>query len=158
MTASAARLAASAPMPSHTRTNSSFSKKRKRRPSTSFSLILQSRTNVRTSRSSAATIATLDISVTLEPVHRPPQRALDGNDLPAQFALCLVRAGEHFFLAHPHRIDCGAWLAMQHAPRNRLINHPSSKGKNVWQPYLRRGQPRDFPQRIQNLLERQILT
>src|SRR5579864_9102336 len=121
ITASAALLAASAPIPPQTRTKSSFSKKRNRRPPTSFWLNSHPLIRGRTSRSSAATMATLDISVTPEPLHRPPQRSVHRHNFPAQFALRLAGAGKHFFPAHAYCIHRGARLAVQHASGDRLV-------------------------------------
>src|SRR5713226_10075394 len=133
ITASAARRAASAPIPPQTSTMSPFSKKRKFRPAYSFSLTRHSFTRGRTSRSSAATMATLDISVALKPLHRPPQCRIDRDDLPAQFPLRLVGTGKHFLLAHAHGVDRGTRLAMQHAPRDRFIHHACGKGEHIRQ-------------------------
>src|SRR5208337_81680 len=116
-TASAARRAASAPIPPQTRTMSSFSKNRKRLPPASFSLTRHSLIRGRTSRSSAATMAILDISVDIpvvpEPLYRPPQGTFHRHDLPPQFPLRLGGTGKHFFLPHAHCIDGGPGLAVQ---------------------------------------------
>src|SRR5580658_5095405 len=123
ITASAARRAASAPIPPQTNTRSSFSKKRNRRPFTSFSLTRHSLIRGRTSRSSAATIATLDIAIAPEPLDRAPQCSLHRHDLPPQFALCLAGTGKHFLFAHAHRVHGGARLAIEHSPANRFVYH-----------------------------------
>src|ERR1017187_307388 len=157
ITASAALRAASAPIPPQTSTKSSFSKKRKRRPPTSFSMTRHSLISGPTSRSSAATMATLDISVALEPLHRPPQCPFDRHDLPAQFALRLAGTGKHLFPSHANRVHSGARLAVQHTPGNRLVNYSRGKGEHVGQLHLRRRQPRDLSKLVQNLLQRKIL-
>ena len=76
MTASHALRAASAPIPPHTSTARPFSKNLKFRPSYSRSLIRQRLTSGQTSRSSAATIATLivGIAIILKPLNRAAKR------------------------------------------------------------------------------------
>src|SRR5438477_3895180 len=121
MTASAARRAGSLPIPPQTNTASPFSKNRNRRPSCSRSLTRQPFTSGRTSLSNAATIATLNIPVRLEPLHRPPQRVFHRNNLPSQFALGLVGGRKHHLASHAHRIDRRPRLAFEQAPRHHLV-------------------------------------
>src|SRR5258708_901937 len=137
MTASAARRAASAPIPPQTTTTSPFSKKRKLRPPFSFSLQRQSLTRGRTSRSSAATTATLDISVVSKPCDCPAQCIFNRNDLPPQLACSLVGAGKHLLLPHAHCVDGSAWLAPQQPPGNGFIDDSSGKRKEIRQLDLR---------------------
>src|SRR5579864_6745370 len=137
MTASAARRAASLPMPPQTTTASPFSKNRNLRPPCSRSLTRQLFTNGPTSLSSAATIATLDIPVRPEPLHRAPQRAFHWNDLPSQFTLGLVGTGKHHLAPHAHGIDRRPRLTLQQTARNHLVDNASGKGKKVRQFYAR---------------------
>src|ERR1700683_2500 len=147
-TASAARRADSAPIPPQTNTRSSFSKNRNRRPFTSLSFTRHSRIRGRTSRSSAATIATLDIAIAPEPFDRAPQCSLDWHDLPPQFALCLAGTGKHFLFAHAHRVHGGARLAMQYSPGDRFVDHSRRQGEDIRQLQSWRGQPRDLPELV----------
>src|SRR3982074_800230 len=157
MAASVARRAASTPMPPQTRTISPFSKKRKLRPLYSLLLMRQCRTSGSTSRSSAATMATLGISVRPKPLHRAPQGAFYRDDLPAQFAFRFSGAGKHFFPAHANRVDGGSGLAIQYPAGDGFVNHPGGKSKYIRQLHFRRGQSGDAGQLIENLFQRQIL-
>src|SRR5258708_24215176 len=145
-------------MPPQTRTISPFSKKRKLRPMCSLSVVRQCRTSGNTSRSSAATIATLGIPIRPKPLHRAPQRTFYQDDLPAQFALCLVGAGKHLFPAHANRIDSGSRLAMQYPTGNCFINHARGKGKYIRQLHSRRRQYREAWQPVEKLLPPKVLT
>src|SRR5580658_167549 len=100
-------------MPPHTTTMSSRSKKTKLRPSSRRSTRLQPVVSPLTSRSNAATMATLGISVSPEPLHRTTQRRVRRNTLPSQFPFGLVGAGPHLFLTHAHRLHRGARLTPQ---------------------------------------------
>src|SRR5436305_1610258 len=119
ITASAARRAASVPIPPQTTIAWSPSKNRNRLPSCYFKLTRHDRMSGLTSRSSAATIAILDIAIRLEPLHCPAQRSVDCDDLPAQFAFSLVGTSKHLLLAHANRVHSGARLTLQHAPGDR---------------------------------------
>src|SRR5215469_7463080 len=136
--ASAARRAASGPMPPQTSTARSFSKKRNRRPSYSFSLTRQCLTRGRTSLSRAATMAISGIAVGPEPVDCAAEGVVDGGDLPAQVAFSFPRAGEHLFLAHAHGVDGGARLAMKQPPGDGFVDNSCQEGKKIRQLECRR--------------------
>src|ERR1700730_13100514 len=101
------------PMPPQTTTISSCSKKSKLRPSCSPLRRVQFFVRPLTSRSSAATIATLGIAVGSEPFHSAAQSPVRGYRLPSQLTLCLARTGPHLFLSHAHRLDSRARLAAE---------------------------------------------
>src|SRR5690242_4160624 len=124
MIASAARRAGSVPMPPHTSTASSHSYARNFRPAYSCSTTRQCLTSGRTSRSSAATIATLDISVGPEPIDRAAQRIVYRDNLPANLVFRLRRTRKHLLLPHPHRLDRRPRLLAQQTPGDRLIDDP----------------------------------
>src|SRR5580658_155858 len=157
ITASAARRAASRPIPPQTTTISSRSKKTNLRPSYSRSTRLQPLVSPLTSRSSAATIAILGIPVGPEPLYRPTQCPIRGHRLPAQFSLCLARTGPHLFLSHTHRLDGCARLAPQQSARHRLIHSAGGIGDKVRQLQCGRRQTCNRSQLVQNLLQRQVL-
>src|SRR4051812_1353050 len=151
MIASAARRADSAPIPPHTSTAPSFSKNRNRRPDTSFSTARHPLTSGRTSRSSAATMAILDIAIGPKPLDRPPQRIVNGNHFPPQFALRFVRTSKHLLLAHSYRIHGGARLTMQHPARNSFVNYPGGQCEKIWQLHFGRGQAGNLAELVENL-------
>src|SRR5262249_2582685 len=157
MTASVARLAASNPMPPQTTTAFPDSKKRKLFPPCSLSATRQSRTSGPTSRSSAATIATSGITLRSEPRHRPSQRAIDGHDFPTELAFRLRRGNEHFLLPHADRVDGHSRFASPNPSAKDFVNYAGGKGHRVRNFHLRRREPRDCGQLVQNLLQRQVL-
>src|SRR5580692_1911673 len=157
MTASEARRAAAAPIPPQTTTMSSWRKKRNRRPSCSLSLTCQLLTSGRTSRSRAATIAMLGISVRLEPLNGPPQGVIDRHDFPSQLALRLGRTGKHFLLAHANGIDRCTRLPAKQYPCNRFIYNAGGIREYVRQFDRGRGQTSNLPQFVEDLLQGQVL-
>src|SRR3981081_1121107 len=144
-------------MPPQTRTISPFSRKRKLRPLYSLFVMRQCRTSGSTSRSSAATIATLGISVRPKPLHRAPQGSIYRDYFPAQFAFRFAGAGKHFFPAHANRVDGGSRLAIQYPASDGFVNHPGGKSKYIRQLHFRRGQPGNAGELIENLFQRKIL-
>src|ERR1700716_2411811 len=144
-------------MPPQTTTISPFSKKRKRRPLYSLSVVGQCRTSGSTSRGSAATMATLGISIRPKPFHGAPERSFYRDDFPAQFTFRFVGAGKHLFLAHANRVRGRSRLALQYPTRDGFINHARGKSKYIRQLHFRRRQPGNSGELVENLLQRKIL-
>src|SRR5208282_1111760 len=157
ITASAARRADSTPMPPQTTTNSSFSKKVNLRPWCSCCMLAHFLTSERTSRCSAAMMATLGIPVRSEPLYRTAQGILYWSDSPPQLAHGFIGTGPHFFLSHAYSFDGCARLAAQQAPGDGLVDQSCRDGKEVWEFHFRRGQARDHAELIQNLLQGEVL-
>src|SRR5208283_3847554 len=157
ITASAARRAASTPIPPQTTTDSSCSKNANLRPSCSRSTRRQRLMKAATSRSKAATMAILGISIRLKPLDRPPQRAFHRDCLPSQFAFRFSRTGPHFLLSHANRFDGRAGLAPQQAAGDRLVDRPCQVRHKVRQLDFWRRYTGNRAQLIQNLLQRQVL-
>src|ERR1700751_3806967 len=133
MAASAPRRAAAAPIPAQISTISPFSKKRKRRPSCSLSVARQLFTSGRTSRSKAATIATLGISVSPKPFHSAPHGIFDGHNRPTEFSLGLGGTGKHLLLSHANRIDGCTRLAAWNQTAHRLVDNAGREREHVRQ-------------------------
>src|SRR5580704_1163096 len=157
ITASAARRAASRPIPPHTTTISSRSKKMKLRPSYRCSTRFEDLVSPRTSRSSAATMATLGISVGPEPLDCTAQGTVGWHRLPSHLSFRLIGAGPHFLFSHADGFDRRAGLAAQQAAGDRFIHRARPIGNKIGQLHLRRGQAGDRAQLIQNLLQCQVL-
>src|SRR2546426_4666493 len=184
MMASAARRAASGPIPPHTSTRLSFSKNLNERPPYSLRLADQSLTSGQTSLSRAATIAILvelgnlvmvslisysregarpqhelylRITVRPKPFHRTAQRTVHRDHFPAQFPLRLGGRDEHFLPAHLHGLNVCARFAAKDPPRDDLIYHARRQSDRIRHPHLGRWQAGDFRQLIENLFQRQVL-
>src|SRR5467141_430965 len=144
-------------MPPQTMTAFSFSKNRNLCPSCSRSVRRQLLIRGLTSRSNAATIATLRITIDPEPLRRSSQRGFHGNDLPAQFALGFVGASKHFLRSHADGVNRGARLTTAQAASYYFIRYARCIGEYIGQFQYWRRQPGDLCQLIENLFQRQVL-
>src|SRR5437588_1130494 len=146
MTASAARRAASEPIPPQTTTTWSFSKNLNTRPSYSLRDVGQSLINGQTSRSRAATTAILypsgmaHISMRPEPAHGPAQCIVDRHHPPAQFSFRLGGSDKHFFAAHAHGLNGSPRLAPKDVSGDDLVHDAGRQRDEVRHSNLRRRQ------------------
>src|SRR5437588_2496320 len=164
MTASAARRAASEPIPPQTTTTWSFSKNLNTRPSYSLRDVGQSLINGQTSRSRAATTAILypsamaHISMRAEPAHGPTQCIVDRHHPPAQFSFRFSRTDKHFLAAHAHGLNSSPRLAPKNMSCDDLVHDAGGKRNQVGHSNLRRRQSCNRSQLVQNLFQCQILS
>src|SRR6266849_1671691 len=154
MIASAARRAASDPIPPQTSTMAPLSKNLNQLPSYSRRLTGQCFTSGQTSRSSAATIATLggDILIRSEPFHSAAEGIIHRDNFPAQFPLRFARGDKHFIPAHSHRFDSGPRFTAQNTAGYYLIDYASGQGHRIRHSDFGRRQSCDCSQLVKYLL------